>query len=232
MGERYQYVYVHKEWGLGFIMTRNAIRDNLYKSQFGPNIRALKHSMRQTKEVVGANVLNFATDSTNHPIGDGQALLSTAHPIDVGTVANTPTVQAELNETSLQDAVVGARRFKDAAGLRNLTRPVRLIVPPELMFTAERLLKSDGRVGTNDNDINALKNLRSIPMGYAVNDFLTNTKSWFIVTDEPDGLKFFQRAPLEIDTYTDFDTDNLKIKATERYAFGVSNWRGVYGNFP
>ncbi|WP_376956381.1 Mu-like prophage major head subunit gpT family protein (plasmid) [Azospirillum sp. A26] len=233
MGERYQYVYIHKGVGLGFVMTRYAIRDNLYKSQFAPNTRALKASLQQTKEVYGAAVLNNAMDSTGtYYGGDSKPLLATDHPIDVGTVGNTFTVQAELNETSLQDAIVAIRRFKDAAGLRKLVTPRKMIVPPELQFVAERLLKTELRVGTADNDINALRSMGALPDGYRINDFLTNTKSWYIKTDCPDSLKFFQRDGLETDMFVDFDTDNLKVKATERYSFGWSNFRGIFGCMP
>lgn len=231
MGERYQYVYIHQGVGLGFIMTKFAIRDNLYKTQFGPSTRALKHSFQQTKEIYGAAVINNSTSSSFNG-GDGVPLASASHPIDVGTVANTPTVQAQLNESSLQDAIVGIRRFKDAAGLRVLVKPRKLIVPPELSFTAERLLKTDLRVGTADNDINAIRNMNAIPEGYRVNDFLTDTSGWTVITDCPDGLKYFQRDPLEIDMYTDFDTDNLKVKGTERYSFGWSNFRAAFINQP
>lgn len=232
MGERYSYVYVHKAVGLGFIMTKFAIRDNLYKTQFGPNTRALKHSFRQTKEIYGAAVLNNASDGTNFPGGDGVALLSTAHPIDVGVVANTPTVQAELNESSLQDAIVGARRFKDAAGLRVMITGRKIVVTPELQFTAERLFKTQDRVGSADNDVSAFRSRGDLKGGYTVNDFLTNVKSWYLLTDCPDGLKFFQRDPLEIDMYTDFDTSSLKVKGEERYSFGWSNFRAIWGNMP
>jgi hypothetical protein len=233
MGERYQYVYRHVGVALGFVMTKFAIRDNLYKSQFGPNTRALKFSLRQTKEVYGAAVLNNATtDTAVYQGGDGEPLLSIEHPIDVGTVANTPTVQAQLNETSLQDGVVAVRRFKDAAGLRVLVKPTKLIIPPEQQFTAARLLRSNLRVGTADNDLNAIKDLNNVPGGFSINDFLTNTSSWFLKTDCPDGMKFFQRDPLETDMFVDFTTDNLMTKATERFSFGWSNWRALYGCLP
>lgn len=233
MGERYQYTYLHRGIGLGFIITRFALRDNLYRTQFGPSTRALKHSFKQTKEIYGAAVLNNAGDSTNFPGGDGVSLLSTAHPIDIGTVANTPTVQAELNESSLQDGIVGTRRFKDAAGLRVQVKGRKVIVPPELQFTAERLFKTKQRVGTGDNDISAFLSRGDVETGgYAVNDFLTNTKSWFLLSDCPDGLKYFQRDPLEIDMYTDFDTSSLKVKGEERYSFGWSNFRALWGNLP
>jgi hypothetical protein len=230
-GQRFSYVYRHLGVALGFVMTKFAIRDNLYKSQFGPNTRALKASLAQTKEVYGAAVLNNAT-SGSFAGGDGVALLSTAHPIDVGTVANTFTVQAQMNETSLQDAVVGIRRFRDAAGLRKLVKPKKLVIPPEQQFAAARLLRTEARVGTSDNDVNALRSLNSIPGGFAINDFLTNTNGWFLTTDCPDGLKFFQRDPLETDMFVDFTTDNLMTKATERYSFGWSDWRAIWGSQP
>ena len=233
MGQRYVYVYRHVQPALGFIMTRNAIRDNVYKADFGPNTRALKFSMRQTKEVYGAAVLNNSTDTTGvYYGGDGQPLLSTAHPIDTGTVANTPTVQAQLNETSLQDADIGIANFRDAAGNRVLVTPRRLIIPPYQKFTAKRVLGSMARVGTGDNDLNALREFDTIPEGFYLNHFMSNPNGWFVVTDCPDGLKYFQRDPLETDVFVDFDTDNLKVKATERYSFGWSNWRAVYGCMP
>ena len=232
MGERYLYVYRHIGVALGFVMTKFAIRDNLYKSQFGPNVEALKRSLMQTKEVYGANVLNNANDSTGvYYGGDGVALLSTAHPIDVGTVANTPAVPAELNETSLQDGIVAVRRFKDAAGLRVMAKAKKLIVAPENQFVAKRLMDTELRVGTSDNDINAQKALGGVTE-WTINDFITNVKSWYLKTDVPDGLKFFQRDPLETDMHTDFTSDNLLTKATERYSFGWSNFRGLYGSMP
>ena len=233
LGQRYVYVYRHVQPALGFIMTRNAIRDNVYKSDFGPNTRALKFSMRQTKEVFGAAVFNNAQDATGvYYGGDSQPLLSTAHPIDTGTVANTPSVQAQLNETSLQDADIAIARFKDAAGNKILVTPRKLVIPPDLKFTARRILGSTQRVGTADNDLNALKSLDSIPGGFVQNHFLTNVSSWYVLTDCPDGLKYFQRDPLETDIYVDMDTDNLKVKATERFSFGWSNWRAAYGCMP
>jgi hypothetical protein len=232
-GERFVYVYRHVGVALGFVMTKFAIRDNLYKTRFGPNTRSLKFSLQQTKEVYGAAVLNNATQAgAQFQGGDGVPLLSTQHPIDTGVVGNTPAVQAQLNETSLQDGVVAVRRFRDAAGLRVLVKPQRVIVPPELQFVATRLMSTVGRVGTADNDINALRELQAIPNGFRINDFLTNVNSWYIKTDCPDGLKFFQRDPLETDMFVDFGTDNLMTKATERYSFGWSNWRSLYGCMP
>lgn len=233
MGERYAYTYRHVGVALGFVMTKFAIRDNLYKSRFGPNTKALKHSLRQTKEVYAAAILNNATDTSAVNLGgDGVPLLSASHPIDVGTVANTPTVQAQLNETSLSDAIVAIRRFRDAAGLRVLVTAQKLLVPPELQFTAQRLMKTELRVGTADNDVNAIRSLGLLPGGWSMNDFLSNTSSWFIKTDCPDGLKHYSRDPLETDMFVDFTTDNLMVKATERYSFGWSNFRALYGCMP
>jgi hypothetical protein len=233
MGERFVFTYRHLGISLGFVFTKFAIRDNLYKSRFGPNTRALKHSFRQTKEVYGASVLNNGMDTTGaYYGGDGVALLSTAHPIDTGTIANTATVQAELNETSLQDGIIAIRRFKDAGGLRIMTKPRKLVIPPDLMFVAQRLFETQLRVGTTDNDINAWRSMGLIPGGYTINDFLTNTKSWYLLTDAPDALKYFQRDPLETDAQVDFTTDNLMIKGTERFSFGWSNVRGIYGCMP
>lgn len=233
MGARFTYVYRHVQPSLGFVMTRNAIRDNVYKSDFGPNTRALKFSMRQTKEVYAAAVLNNSVDASGVFYGgDAQPLLSTAHPIDVGTVSNTAVVQAQLNETSLQDADIAIARYKDAAGNKVLVRPTKLIIPPDLKFTARRILGSTQRVGTADNDLNALKSLDSIPDGFHQNHFLTNTASWFVLTDCPDGLKYFQRDPMETDMYVEFSNDSLQVKATERFSFGWSNWRATYGCMP
>jgi hypothetical protein len=233
MGERYAYTYRHVGVALGFVMTKFAIRDNLYKSRFGPNTKALKHSLRQTKEVYAAAILNNATDTSAINLGgDGVPLLSANHPIDVGVVGNTPSVQAQLNETSLQDALVAIRRFRDAAGLKVLVNAQKLIVPPELQFTAERLMKTPLRVGTADNDVNAIRSIGFLSGGWKMNDFLSNTASWYIITDCPDGLKHYTRDPLETDMFVDFTTDNLMVKATERYSFGWSNFRAIYGCMP
>lgn len=232
MGERYQFVYRHVGVALGFVMTKFAIRDNLYKTQFGPQVSALKRSLMQTKEVYAANVLNNASDTTGAFFGgDGVPLLSTQHPLDVGYLANTPAIQSELNETSLQDAVTAIRRFRDAAGLRAMVKAKKLIVDASNRYVAKRLMDTPGRVGTADNDINALRALNDVG-GWTINDFLSNPKSWFLTTDVDNGLKYFSRDPLETDMHTDFTTDNLLTKATERYSFGWSNVRAVYGNQP
>lgn len=229
MGQRYVTNYVNRYTSIGFIITRQAIKDNLYQSSFPLQAKALRQSMEQTKEVLGASVLNNGF-SANFPIGDGQPLFSTSHPIDNGVVANTFSVQADLNETSLQDAIVGVQRFKDAAGLRIMTKPTKLIVPAELQWTATRLLESQFRTATANNDINAIYNNSAVPQGYRVNMFLTDTNSWFLLTDAPNAFKYYEREALETDVYTDFDTDNLKAKAIERYSFGCSNFRGGWGS--
>ncbi len=231
MGERYQSVYRHIQVALGFVITRNAIRDNLYKRQFNPSAKALRNSIAQTEEVYGASVFNNATDAA-FPGGDGVPLLSTAHPIDTGTVANTPTVAAQLNETSLSDGLVAIRRFRDAAGLRAMIAPGKLIIAPENQWVAERLLASQLRPGTGDNDINALKSRGALPGGFVINDFLSNPNAWFIKTKLEDSLRYFERDALESDMFVDFSTDNLMVKATKRFSFGWSNWRGVYGSSP
>lgn len=232
MGERYSFTYYHRGVGLGFIISKFAIRDNLYKAEFGPSTQALKHSFQQTKEIYGASVFNNGFDNTNFPGGDGVCLFSTAHPTDAGSLANTPTISAELSETSLQDGCIGIRRFKDAAGLRANILPKKLIIPPELQFVAQRLLKTELRVGTSDNDTNAIRTLDLIPEGFRINDYLTNTKAWFVTTNVPNGLKYFQRDPFETDMYEDFDTSSLKVKGEERYSFGWSNVRCAWGNNP
>jgi phage major head subunit gpT-like protein len=229
MGQRYVTNYVNRYTSIGFIITRQAIKDNLYQSSFPLQAKALRQSMEQTKEVLGASVLNNGF-SANFPIGDGQPLFSTQHPIENGVVANTFTVQADLNETSLQDAIVGVQRFRDAAGLRIMTKPTKLIVPAELQWTATRLLQSQFRVDTANNDINAIYNNSAVPQGHRVNMFLTDTNSWFLMTDAPNGFKYYEREALETDVYTDFDTDNLKAKAIERYSFGCSNFRAGWGS--
>lgn len=229
MGQRYVTNYLHRYVGIGFIITRQAIKDNLYKARFPMQAKALKDSFGQTKEVLGAAVLNNGFD-TNYPIGDGQPVYSTAHPIDTGTVANTFTVQADLNETSLQDAIVAIQKFRAASGLRVMVKPEKLIVPPELQWQANRLLNSQFRTDTANNDESAIYNTSAVPQGYRVNQFLTDTNAWFLMTNCDDGFKYYDREPLEIDMYTDFDNDNLKVKGIERYSFGVSNFRGGFGS--
>lgn len=229
MGQRIITSYVHKYVALSFNITRQAIMDNLYKTKFPLMVRALKKSMAQTKEILGASVLNNGFNAA-FPIGDGQALYSTAHPIDGNTVANTPSVQADLNEASLESAIITIQQFKDQAGLIVQTKPEKIVVPPQGQFVAERLLGSAFRTNTANNDISAVYNVSAIPQGYRVNQYLTLPNSWFVITDAPDGFKHYIREPLETDVYSDFTTDNLLAKAVERYSFGVSNFRATYGS--
>ena len=229
MGQRFTTNYVHRYVSIGFIITRQAIKDNLYKAQFPLQAKAMRNSMGQAKENLGAAVLNNGF-SASFPIGDGQALYSTAHPIDTGTVANTFASVTDLNETSLQNAIVKIQQFKDQAGLIVMTKPEKLIVAPANQWTADRLLNSAFRTGTADNDISAIYNTSAVPEGYRVNQFLTSASNWFLNTDAPDGFKYYEREALETDVYSDFDTDNVKAKAIERYSFGVSNFRASFGS--
>lgn len=232
-GERYVYNQEHNEIALGYAITRKAIDDNLYKTQFHPSNLGLIESFQQTKEIYGANILNTATTYNANIGGDGVALCSTAHPIDGGTVANTPTVQVGLNEATLLNAMIAIRtNFKDQAGLKVFARGRKLIVPPQLEPVAIRLTKTELRPGTADNDVNAiLSTAGGLPEGYMVNDFLTSAYAWFLLTNI-DGLSYMERVKFETDMQVDFVTDNLLVKGYERYSFGYYNWRAIYGSFP
>lgn len=220
--------YEHITIAMGFAVTEEAIEDNLYASISARYTKALAKSMAYTKQVRAAAILNNAT-SASFLYGDGQPLASTAHPLVNGAVnANRPITAADLNETSLEAAVIGIAAWTDERGLLVAGRPVKLIVPPALQFTATRLLQTELRVGTADNDLNALKNNGAIPGGYKINNFLTNTSSWFLITDIADGLKHFVRVPLKTGMDGDFETGNVRFKARERYSFGVSDPLGVY----
>lgn len=229
MGQRIVTQYTHKYVGLSFTITRQALMDNLYKTRFPLMVRALKKSMAQTKEILGASVLNNGFNAA-YPIGDGQPVFSVNHPIDGGVFANTFNVQSDLNEASLESAIIAIQQFKDQAGLICMNKPVKLIVPPQLQFTAERLMSSVYRVNTANNDPSAIYNLSSIPQGYRTNQFLTNPSAWFILTDADDGFKHYVREKIEVDVYADFATDNLMAKALERYSFGISNPRAGFGS--
>ena len=222
--------YNHETIAMGYSITEEAIEDNLYDSLSSRYTKALARAMAYTKQVKSAYVLNqgFNTAVT---YGDGQALFSTAHPLVSGGVnSNRPTVAADLNETSLEAAVIQISGWTDERGLLIAAKPKKLIIPPALMFVATRLLETDLRVGTADNDINAIKNNGSIPGGYTVNHFLTDTNAWFLTTDVPNGLKHFVRTKLSTGMDGDFDTGNVRYKARERYSFGVSDPLGVYGS--
>lgn len=229
MGQRAITNYIHKYVAIGFIITRQAIKDNLYKSAFPLQAKALKSSMAQTKEVLGASIFNNGF-SASYPIGDGKPVYSTTHPIDNGTVANTFTVQADLNETSLEQAIIGIANFKDAAGLRKQFKVTKLIVPNGLQFTADRILGSAYRTNTANNDISAVYNMGSVPGGWTMNHYLTDTNAWFLMTDCDGAFKHYEREALETDMYTDPDTQSVKVSAIERYSFGVSNFRGSWGS--
>ncbi len=232
-GERYVYNQEHNEIALGYAITRKAIDDNLYKTQFQPSNLGLIESFQQTKEIYGANILNTATTYNANIAGDGVALCSTAHPIDGGTVANTPTTQVDLNEATLLNAMISIRtNFKDQAGLKVFARGRKLIVPPQLEPVAIRLTKTELRPGTADNDVNAiLSTSGGLPEGYMVNDFLTSAYAWFLLTNI-DGLSYMERVKFETDMQVDFVTDNLLVKGYERYSFGYYNWRSIFGSFP
>ena len=232
-GERYVYNQEHVEIALGYAITRKAVDDNLYKTQFMPSNLGLMESFQQTKEIYGANVLNTATTYNASIGGDGVALCSTSHPIDSGTVANRPAVDVDLNEASLLNGMIAIRtNFKDQAGLKVFARGRRLVVPPALEPTAIRLTKTELRPGTANNDVNAIMmTAGGLPEGYMVNDFLTSAYAWFLLTNI-DGLSYMERVKFETDMQVDFVTDNLLVKGYERYSFGYYNWRSIYGSFP
>jgi len=232
-GERYVYNQEHTEIALGYAITRKAIDDNLYKTQFMPSNLGLIESFQQTKEIYGANVLNTATTYNASIGGDGKALCATDHPIDGGTVSNKPAVDVDLNESTLLNAMISIRtNFKDQAGLKVFARGRRLVVPPALEPTAIRLIKTELRPGTADNDVNAIMmTAGGLPEGYMVNDYLTSARAWFLLTNI-DGLSYMERVKFETDMQVDFVTDNLLVKGYERYSFGYYNWRSIFGSFP
>ena len=222
--------YTHETIAMGFSITEEAVEDNLYDSLSSRYTKALARGMAYTKQVKAAYVLNNAF--TGGPTyGDGVVLCSTVHPlVSGGTNSNRPTTGADLNETSLENAVIQIAAWTDERSLLIAAKPKKLIVPPSLMFVATRLLETELRVGTTDNDINALKNNGSIPEGYSVNHFLTDTNAWFLLTDVPNGLKHFVRSPMTTGMDGDFDTGNVRYKARERYSFGVSDPLGIFGS--
>jgi len=222
--------YNHETIAMGFSITEEAVEDNLYDSLSSRYTKALARGMAYTKQVKAAYVLNNAFTSAV-TYGDGVSLCSTAHPlISGGTNSNRPSTGADLNETSLENAVIQIASWTDERSLLIAAKPKKLVVPPSLMFVATRLLETELRVGTTDNDINALKNNGSIPEGYTVNHFLTDTNGWFLLTDVPNGLKHFVRTPLANSMDGDFDTGNVRYKARERYSFGVSDPLGIFGS--
>ena len=222
--------YTHETVAMGFAITEEAIEDNLYDSLSARYTKALARAMAYTKQVKGASVLNNAFD-TGVTYGDGKALCVTDHPlVSGGTNSNTPSVAADLNETSLEAAVIQIAGWTDERGLKIAAQPKKLIIPSNLQFVATRLLETEGRVGTADNDVNALANNGSIPGGYAINHYLTDTDAWFLTTDIPNGLKHFVRAKMATSMDADFDTGNSRYKARERYSFGVSDPLAIFGS--
>jgi hypothetical protein len=232
-GERYVYNQEHTEIALGYAITRKAIDDNLYKTQFAPSNLGLIESFQQTKEIYGANVLNTATTYNASVGGDGKALCASDHPIDGGTVSNLPATPVDLNESTLLNAMIAIRtNFKDQAGLKVFARGRKLIVPPQLEPVAIRLTKTELRPGTADNDVNAIMmTAGGLPESYMVDDFLTSARAWFLLTNI-DGLSYMERVKFETDMQVDFVTDNLLVKGYERYSFGYYNWRAIWGSFP
>jgi hypothetical protein len=221
--------YTHETVAMGFSITEEAMEDNLYDSLSARYTKALARAMAYTKQVKAASLLNTGFTAFNS--GDGVTLFSTSHPtVAGGSNANRPAVASDLNETSLEQAVIDIAGYTDERGLLIAARPRKLVVPPALMFVATRLLQTELRVGTADNDVNALKSNGSIPEGYRVNHYLTDNDAWFLTTDIPNGMKHFVRTPLATSMDGDFDTGNVRYKARERYSFGVSDPLGIYGS--
>ena len=227
--EAYTSRYTHETIALGFAITEEAIEDNLYDQLSSRYTKALARSMANTKQVKGANVLNNAFNSS-YTGGDGKELCATDHPLVNGTLSNELATAADLNETSLEQALIDIAAFTDERGLLISTQGRKLIIPSELQFVAERLTQSQLRVGTADNDINAMRNMGMLPEGYVVNHYLVDPDAFFIKTDIPNGFKLFQRSPIKTSMEGDFDTGNVRYKARERYSFGYSDPRCVFGS--
>jgi len=226
--ETYTARYTHETVALAFSITEEAVEDNLYDRLGSRYTKALARSMANTKQVKAVNPLinGFGTFTS----GDGSALFATNHPTISGTVSNTLATPADLNETSLEQSLIDIAAMTDERGLKIAARGVKMIIPSELQFTAERLMKSQGRVGTADNDINAIVSMGMVPQGYRVNNFLTDPDAFYIITDVPNGMKYFERAAIKTAMEGDFDTGNVRYKARERYSFGVSDYRGIFAS--
>jgi hypothetical protein len=223
--------YTHETIAMGFSITEEAVEDNLYDSLSARYTKALARAMAYTKQVKAAAVLNNAFSGSGVTYGDGKTLCATDHPlVSGGTNSNTPSTPADLNETSLEAAVIQIAAWTDERGLLIAAKPRKLVVPPSLQFVATRLLETELRVGTADNDINALRSMGSVPGGYTVNNYLTDSNAWFLMTDIPNGLKHFVRTPMQTSMDADFDTGNARYKARERYSFGVSDPLGIFGS--
>jgi len=222
--------YTHETVALAFAITEEAIEDNLYDRLASRYTKALARSMSNAKQVKAVEpLINGLPSTATFKSGDQVALFSTSHPTVAGTFKNTLTTQADLNETSLEQSMIDIAKMTDERGLRVAARGLKMIIPSELQFTAERLMKSQGRTGTADNDINAIVSMGMVPQGYRINNYLTDSDAFYIITDVPNGMKMFTRAPLSTAMEGDFDTGNVRYKARERYSFGVSDPRGIFG---
>ena len=228
--ETYTARYSHETVALAFSITEEAIEDNLYDRLASRYTKALARSMANTKQVKAVSPLINGLPSGSFTSGDGVTLFNTAHPTIAGNVKNTLSTAADLNETSLEQSLIDIAALTDERGLKIAARGVKMIIPSELQFTAERLMKSAGRVGTADNDVNAIASMGMIPQGYVVNNFLTDTDAFYIITDVPNGMKYFERSPIKTAMEGDFDTGNVRYKARERYSFGVSDFRGIFAS--
>ena len=226
--ETYTARYTHETVALAFAITEEAIEDNLYDRLASRYTKALARSMANTKQVKAVSPL--INGFNTFKAGDGSNLFATNHPTIAGTVANTLATAADLNETSLEQSMIDIAAMTDERGLKIAARGLKMIIPSELQFTAERLMKSQGRVGTADNDVNAIVSMGMIPQGYRVNNFLTDTDAFYIITDVPNGMKYFERSPIKTAMEGDFDTGNVRYKARERYSFGVSDYRGIFAS--
>jgi hypothetical protein len=228
--ETYTARYTMETIALAFAITEEAIEDNLYDRLASRYTKALARSMANTKQIKAVDpLINGLPQTATYLSGDGSALFATNHPTIAGTVQNTLTTQADLNETSLEQALIDIAAMTDERGLKIAARGMKMIVPAANQFNAERLMKSQGRTSTADNDINAIVSMGMVPQGYRVNNFLTDADSWYLITDVPNGMKYFERTPIKTAMEGDFDTGNVRYKARERYRFGVSDYRGIFG---
>jgi len=228
--ETYTARYTMETIALAFAITEEAIEDNLYDRLASRYTKALARSMANTKQIKAVDpLINGLPQTASYLSGDGSALFATNHPTIAGTVSNTLTTQADLNETSLEQGLIDITSMTDERGLKIAARGMKMVIPPANQFNAERLMKSQGRTGTADNDINAIVSMGMVPQGYRVNNFLTDADSWYLITDVPNGMKYFERTPIKTAMEGDFDTGNVRYKARERYTFGVSDYRGIFG---
>jgi hypothetical protein len=222
--------YTHGEYGLGFIVTRIEVEDNIYKTVADFRAEGLGRAMNETKNYNGANVFNFGFDASGHPIGDGAAFFSTAHPTETGNQSNTLTVAADISEAAIEELLLQIYDCRDNRGLKVKPKERLLLIPSDLQFEATRLLQNPQRPGTAERDINALNVMGKFPEGIVINHYLTDPDAWFVLTNVPHGLKYFERRARDFDQDNDFATSNMHFKSTERYSFGVSDWRGAFAS--